>query len=314
MGIFGIGKKKKKVNEVDEAFKQFGAVTNEIKDNEQISRKDAVAEMKQAEISATKRENVINGLASLRKVLYINPDLSDFCDKIMDIVDIIKRSPDNEDKEVMGAIDNFILNAIHDGISYANKNSYIGVNTCITFLHKLATDRMQGAPYYKDPEYCRRKLEANRIDIVVKNLEAQHAMLKENGKELLAKAKDPRLSSQQASFARELDKIKAEMNKITQDITTFSDRRDIYLEGVRQLEAKIQSHVNDNVINLEDSFDAILETKYENESEINSMEKMKEQLGRSHIKYSDATLSIDSDMMDSKSKEVDLSQYDEFNF
>jgi hypothetical protein len=71
----------------------------------------------------------------------------------------------------MTSVDNFILQAVTDGINYCNRGSWVGMVACIDVMGELVNDRFSCGAWFKDPQYIKARLTANKIYVEIKDLE-----------------------------------------------------------------------------------------------------------------------------------------------
>ena len=313
MGLFGFGKKKDKGNEVDQVFKNFGAGTNEVKTPAQQTRKQQQAAADAMRTSEVKKDQLLEKLGELRKFMYTNPDFDEYMTRVEDAIGKLKRMPDNQDKLAMSAVDNFMLQAIGDGINYCNRGSWVGMSACLDIVEELINDRFTCGAWYKDPKYCECRLTENKIYVEIKNLEAQLNTINTTGRKLKEKYADPRFATQQASIANEMMSLKEKKEMINQRIAELSKKKGLMQKMMNEIEKQVSTRVEQEHFDVQDNFDDIMMAKAENDANVSAIDKMSDRLSQSKVKLSDSSLSIDGGMLEEdeqKAAPIDLNDFD----
>lgn len=101
MGLFGFGKKKKQTNAVDEVFKQYGLETNDAKSPEKQTRRESAEAAASARESQNKKDNILERMNSLRKLLYRRPEFDRHSALLEECIQKLKGMPDNANKLVL---------------------------------------------------------------------------------------------------------------------------------------------------------------------------------------------------------------------
>lgn len=173
----GLIRKKEKISETDKVFKEFGNETNDVAPAGKQTRRQAAAAAAEVKVSQVKKEQLLDRMGALRKILYARPEFDGYLIRLEDAIRRLKGLADNVNKQAMSVIDNFLLASLNDAINYCNRGSYVAMGACIDNIENFIDDRFQCGSYYTDPKFCKFKLQRNRLYIEMQNQQAERDKL-----------------------------------------------------------------------------------------------------------------------------------------
>lgn len=306
MGLFGFGKKKKQTNAADEVFKQYGLETNDAKSPEKQTRREAAEAVANARESQNKKDNILERMNSLRKLLYRKPEFDRYSALSEECIQKLKGMPDNANKAAMASVDNFLLAAANEAVNYANRGNYIAMGSCIDIIDSLVNDRFQCGEYYTDPQFCRFKLERNRFYVEQQNQQSEYEKLEKRMAQLKEDAQNPDLKLSKENIAREAMRIKSEGQRIRARLDKLEAQMQLLDKSLNEIISHSTAHAHDGLFDLQGEMDDILAMKRENEHDESMVDKLNEKMDESHRKVSSAELGVNEDAL-GQSGSVELS-------
>lgn len=300
MGLFNWGKKKKtQGQEIDEAFAAFGAETNEVKQPGKESRKETAANAQAARLAEVKKEQLLEKMNELRKALYGNPNFNDHSLRLEDAIAKLKRMADNADKVALNAVDNFMLQAINNGINYCNRDSWVGMGACIDVIENLINDRFQCGEWVKDPQYIKARLTADKIYVEIKDLESRIASIQERGASLKEKYNDPKFKAQQQSLMNEMLRLKNERETLTVRINNLTKENEAMQRILSETETRVSAEIRARQFDLQNEADNAIEMQRENEARNYATERILDKFNTSTARHTDSSLTVDGSLGES---------------
>lgn len=298
MGLFGFGKKKETKSETDKIFEQFGSATNDVKPPEKQSRKEAAALASDARVSQVKKDQLLEKLSALRKIMYTRPEFDNYISAVEDATVKLRGMADNVNKAAMSSVDNFLLGAINDAINYSNRGNYIAMGACMDIIDGFIDDRFQCGNYYTDPKFCKFKLQRNQLYVEQQNQQSAYDKLERRLAKLKADYQNPDLHLSKESIAREVTRIKEEGQRIKARLDKIDAQMSVLDKSLAEIINYSITHSNDNVFDIRDELDDILAIKRENEQDDGFTDKMNNKLDESHRKIASSSLGVNDDALD----------------
>ncbi len=300
MGLFG--KKKNNVNATDEVFKQFGQETNDIK--KPASRKEGKMQAQAAQTAQIKKDQLLDGLATLRKKMYQRPEFDDYTTKLEDAIHKLREMDDSDNLRALSSVDNFILNSLREAVNYCNRGNYIGMGACIDIIEGLIDDRYLCGSYYADPQFCKLKIRRNQLYVEQQNQQSAYDKLAARMAKLQADASNPALHVSRESIAREAMRIKEEGQRIKSLLDKIEANIQLLDKGINEVMSHSIAHSADAAFDITDEISGIMEIKRENEMDDTTVGKLNEKMDESHRTISSSALDVNENAFSEDSFEL----------
>lgn len=290
MGLFGFGKKKEKMSETDKVFKEFGQQTNDIK--APATRKETKVATENMRTAQIKKEQLLDGLSALRKKMYSRPEFDGYINKLEDSIHKLRGMEDVANKAALSSVDNFILGSLNEAINYCNRGNYIAMGACIDIVESLIDDRFMAGDYYTNPDFCKFRLQRNKLYIEQQTQQSEYDKLEARMAQLKADAQNPNLRVSKESIVREASRIKAEGQRIKQLLDNLESNIQLLDKSINEIKTHSIIHSNDNVFDMTNEIDKIIGLKRENEMDQSTTDKLNEKMDQSHRRVSSNALNV----------------------
>ena len=301
MGLFG--KKKEKVNENVQALAKFGYQENTAKAPERMTRKEAANQAQAKRESQVKKDQLLEGLNGLRRMVYYEPLFENQGEKVDELISKLKSSVENDNKEVLGAVDMLIDGAIKEAINYCSRGNRVAMSSCLSNIKSLISDRGYGGIHYANPEYCEYLAQSNHLKIEKQSLQAEFKEKLDLLEEYKQQYYDPAFASDRENIRDEVERIKEELDDLSRTIHEIDAEITTCTKSLNQLRKNVISHANDKIFDKEEKANSIIEKQRQNERDAEITEKLNSKLSESHRRVSSNALNVNEDAISSNEKQ-----------
>ncbi|MGN0804293.1 MAG: hypothetical protein ACI4MS_02810 [Candidatus Coproplasma sp.] len=301
MGLFR--KKKENLNEGAQALREQGYASNEVKSPERMTRKEAANQAQERKDSQAKKDQILEGMNSLRRKVYTVPGYEEYADRLQAMISTLKGMDDNKNKDAMESIDLLIKGLLVDAINHFNRGNELAMDACLTDINFLINERYECEDYYTDREFCQFTAKKYKLEVYMKNDQAKYAECEEQLKKYKKMYEDPNSRISKTNLKMEVQKVKDQMaglhasiEKTRSDITMCDKSLDIIKMHSRE-------HADDEKFNIKENMDSVFEKQRENDMSMSETDKINEKLSQSHRKISSNALDVNDDVFASNDSE-----------
>lgn len=309
MGLFNWGKKKnKQEQQIGEAFAAYGVGTNEV--NKGNDRKAETARIENSRLAGQKKDQIIEKIGELRKIMSRKIIFNDLMLNIEDLISDFRSMPESDkfDKAALDSVEGFILKAIGDCINYCNRDSYVGVDACLSLINDLKNDRYAPGLEFKDPKYINARLVYNQRYLDIKVMEARITAIQARGASLKEKYNDPRFKAQQQSLMNEMLALKDEREQLNVRIGNLNKELTLMRVNMEEVKNSIKDRDIDSHVDIQAQGEEILEMRQEANARNYANERILDKVNNQTVRHTDSALSVDGNLGDSSvsAPQVDL--------
>lgn len=295
MSIFK--KKKDPVEEMKNTLKGYNMETEK---QVPTSRSASVKVAKEAKDSQRSKDELLEKLTDLRKIIWGNSAFDKYVDKIEEICDTLKDINDNPNKAAVLAVDSLLMENISAAVACCRKKAGVALGATLGAIEELIGDRESCGNYYTNDKFIKTKKEILDSN---KNLQIQKANLKRLQKEAESLKADYEAATSKADkeeIIGRVAEIKSETAGIRNTISLLSDKITLLKDNLNKIMADCAT---DSIIgyDIETDTDAALEAGASADDKHNIYTKLHDKHSVSHRSVSSSELGVDGGSLESSS-------------